>query len=243
MGRYRVNLEVGRDGSCMAHVVELPGCIAMGATREETVAAAREAIARHLAWLRQHGEPAPADDGIDVEVAETVSAAGSFPGTPGDQVGFFASDREPPTDEEIERALRWAEYSRRDLLALFQDVPRQAPSTGSGQALDWSPDLPAGRQAAGPWTMRRILEHIASAEAFYVTRLDAEADRGPSSLLSVLRDAASRRLRSLSSEERATVRTPRGEPWSARKVLRRFLEHEHEHLGQLRELVERYRGS
>lgn len=226
MGRYRVNLEVGRDGSCMAHVVELPGCITMGATREEAVAAAPEAIARHLAWLRQHGEPAPADDDIEVEVAETVSAAGTFPGTPGDQVGFFASDRKPVPEEEIERALRWAEYSRRDLLDLFEDVPRQA--------LDWSPDVTS-------WTMRRVLEHIASAEAFYVTRLDAEADRGPSSLLGVLRDAAVRRLRSLSSEERAVIQTPRGEPWSACKMLRRFLEHEQEHLAQLRELVDRYR--
>ena len=226
MARYRVNLEVGRDGSCMAHVVKLPGCFAIGATREEAAAAAREAIARHLQWLREHGEAMAEGEDVEVEVDETVSVAGSFPGTPGDQVAFFASDRETVSDEEVERALRWAEYSRANLVALFQDVPRQA--------LDWKPD-------AISWTIRRILEHIASAEAFYITRLDSDADREPSSVLGVLRDAAIRRLRSLSPEERTGVRTPRGEPWSARKVLRRFLEHEQEHLAQLRELLQRYR--
>lgn len=34
MARYHVNLEVGSDGTCMAHVIELPGCIAFGPTRE-----------------------------------------------------------------------------------------------------------------------------------------------------------------------------------------------------------------
>jgi predicted RNase H-like HicB family nuclease len=212
----------------MAHVVGLPGCFAIGATREEAVAAAPEAIARHLSWLRQHGEAVAQGEAVEVEVEETVPVGGSFPGTPSDQVAFFDSDRERVSDEEIERALRWAEHCRRDLLNLFEDVPREA--------LDWRPD-------ATSWSIRHILEHIASAEAFYVTRLDPHADREPSSLLGILRDAASRRLRDLSSEERAAIRTPRGEPWSARKVLRRFLEHEQEHLAQLRQLVERYRHS
>jgi len=226
MARYRLNLEVGRDGSCMAHVVELPGCLAIGATREEAVAAAPEAIARHLAWLRQHGEAVAEGEDVEVEVEETVPVGGNFPGAPGDQVAFFASDRERVSDEDIERALGWAEHCRRDLLNLFEDVPREA--------LDWRPDDTS-------WSIRHILEHIASAEAFYVTRLEPHADREPSPLLGVLRDAASRRLRDLSSEERAAIRSPRGEPWSARNVLRRLLEHEQEHLDQLRELLEGYR--
>ena len=38
---------------------DLPGCIATGATSEETVREMRRAIAFHLEGLREHGEPVP----------------------------------------------------------------------------------------------------------------------------------------------------------------------------------------
>ena len=42
-----------------AHVPDLPGCVAAGATREETLELIREAIALHLEGMRQHGETVP----------------------------------------------------------------------------------------------------------------------------------------------------------------------------------------
>ena len=38
---------------------DLPGCIATGATREETVRMMRRAIAFHIESLCEHGEPVP----------------------------------------------------------------------------------------------------------------------------------------------------------------------------------------
>ncbi len=112
MPRYQVNLEVGRDGSRMAHVAELPGCIAIGRTNEEAVVAAREAIVDYVKWLRRHGEPLN-DLEVQVEVADQIAVAGCFPGTPGDQVARFESDQRPLTDEEMLRAL--AAALRREL--------------------------------------------------------------------------------------------------------------------------------
>ena len=40
-----------------AFVPDLPGCVATGATREETVDEARRAIEFHIESLREHGEP------------------------------------------------------------------------------------------------------------------------------------------------------------------------------------------
>ena len=42
-----------------AYVPDLPGCIATGATREEVEKRIREAIAFHLAGLREENEPIP----------------------------------------------------------------------------------------------------------------------------------------------------------------------------------------
>ena len=42
-----------------AHVPDLPGCVAAGETREETLELIWEAIALHLEGMRQHGETVP----------------------------------------------------------------------------------------------------------------------------------------------------------------------------------------
>ena len=42
-----------------AYSPDLPGCVATGKTREETLANMREAIAFHLEGLQEAGEPIP----------------------------------------------------------------------------------------------------------------------------------------------------------------------------------------
>ena len=43
-----------------AYVPDLPGCIATGATVEDTLRLISEALALHIASMREHGEPIPA---------------------------------------------------------------------------------------------------------------------------------------------------------------------------------------
>jgi predicted RNase H-like HicB family nuclease len=54
--RYRVVVEKGPT-SCGAYVPDLPGCIAVGETREEVLQSIHEAIEFHLEGLRQDGAP------------------------------------------------------------------------------------------------------------------------------------------------------------------------------------------
>lgn len=42
-----------------AHVPDLPGCVAAGETREETLQLIREALEFHLEGMRLHGETIP----------------------------------------------------------------------------------------------------------------------------------------------------------------------------------------
>jgi predicted RNase H-like HicB family nuclease len=56
--RFAILLESTRTGFS-AHVPDLPGCVAAGETREETLDLIREAIEFHLEGMRLHSEPIP----------------------------------------------------------------------------------------------------------------------------------------------------------------------------------------
>lgn len=56
--RYAVVIE-NAGSNFSAHVPDLPGCVATGATVAEVELAIRGAIEMHIAGLRQDGEPVP----------------------------------------------------------------------------------------------------------------------------------------------------------------------------------------
>lgn len=56
--RFLVIVEEGPQ-SFSAYVPDLPGCIAAGETREQTLASMREAIAFHLEGLKEDGQAVP----------------------------------------------------------------------------------------------------------------------------------------------------------------------------------------
>lgn len=56
--RYTVVIERAGD-NFSAYVPDLPGCVATGATEEETEDTIREAIRFHIAGLRDEGLPVP----------------------------------------------------------------------------------------------------------------------------------------------------------------------------------------
>ena len=68
--RYAIVIERG-DTSYGAYVPDLPGCVAVGETREEAVKLIHEAIEAHLELLREEGEsvPEPRSTGDYAEVA------------------------------------------------------------------------------------------------------------------------------------------------------------------------------
>lgn len=67
--RYMAIIERGAS-SWGAHVPDLPGCVAVGESREEVVGLIRDAIRMHVEDLRRRGLPVPrpAADGVFVDV-------------------------------------------------------------------------------------------------------------------------------------------------------------------------------
>lgn len=65
--KYAVIFEKAKD-NWAAYVPDLPGCMTTGETLEQTEASIREAIAGHLATLRELGEPVPEPSSLAREV-------------------------------------------------------------------------------------------------------------------------------------------------------------------------------
>lgn len=108
------------------------------------------------------------------------------------------------------------------------------------------------------FSLRRVLRHIGNAEEWYVSRLvgpetlpaEWEHDENLPLLqfLALERRTVVDRLRRLTDDELSRVVYPSQwtdhpeEPWTARKALRRLIEHEREHTAQVREILVARRG-
>jgi predicted RNase H-like HicB family nuclease len=70
--RYMVVIEKG-EISYGAYVPDLPGCVAVGETREEVLELIKEAVEFHLEGLRERGElipePRSSSESVDVTAA------------------------------------------------------------------------------------------------------------------------------------------------------------------------------
>ena len=138
--------------------------------------------------------------------------------------------------EEIPCFLELMACARADLLALVCSL--------SDENLSWKP-------APAPWSIQEALRHVAGAERWYLTRI-LDPDSIPHfkpcksvwQRLEMVRAVVLERLAGLSEAERsAVVADESGELWSARKVFRRYLEHEREHTTHIQEILDQYRAA
>ncbi len=69
--RYTAIIEKEPNTDWGAYVPDLPGCVAVGATREEVERLIGEAIELHLREMQEDGEPIPQPNStaIEIEVA------------------------------------------------------------------------------------------------------------------------------------------------------------------------------
>jgi predicted RNase H-like HicB family nuclease len=72
--RYLVVFEHSEGTGYSAWVPDLPGCIAAAETREECEQLIREAIAFHLAGMREDGDPIPEPSAIDATMVQVDAA-------------------------------------------------------------------------------------------------------------------------------------------------------------------------
>jgi len=230
MTTYALYLESGpQHRKTMVHVLDLLGCVAVGPTTEEALAAAPEAIRLYRRFLNRHGERHNPDAPFTTTAAEHITA-GMWLGN-GSPYLMFGPDFEPVSEKEIGIYLKRFHWLRGALAAWAE--------TRTAKQLD---ALPKG----GGRTARAILLHalgptggylsaaLGSAPGFFA--LHGAAERGEIGLPEALRRSApmaEERVRATTPAERsAVIKRPR-ELRTLRKALRRMLEHDWEHLAEL----------
>jgi len=215
MTQYDVYIEVDSGNRTVAHVLGVPGCFAIA----ETEAAALTAVSHTL--QAQYPE-----DNISVSVAERAERPRPL----------FSPERLPATPELVERYLQIAAQNRLELQNLIRPL---------------APAMRRWRPFAGHMTIDEILHHIAGSEIRYLGKICGFVDQ-PTELtlvkfLQMTRLEVEARLTECTAEQLTAVVSQRSrtnhpdEEWSMRKVLRRLLEHEREHISHIHEILAAWR--
>jgi hypothetical protein len=226
VSRYDLLLESGpKRRKTMVHVPKLLGCCVMGPTTDGALDVAPDEIRAFLRWAAAHGEEADPRAPITTRVVEHVTT-GDFLGQGG---AVFAWDDRTLTGADVDDAAgRW-EALRADLLADLRGVTRRR--------LDAKP-------ASGDRPLGYIALHVLGAARGYLSsvfggtpeigRNFARVEKGELDVLDAL-EAQAPLLRAR-LDQLADVRARSGLPRPHRitRGVRRLLEHEWEHLREIR---------
>lgn len=226
---YALSLESGpRRKKTMVHVFDLLGCIANGPTTEAALEATPEAIRAYLRFLSAQGERVDPDAPFEVTVTEHVTE-GEWLGN-GSPYARFEGDVKPVGRAELGRLLERFVAMRQMLASWVSKQP--------AKALDAKPR--DGR------TARAIALHVLGPTGGYLSpvlggapgfsRLLTQAERGEIPLDEALVTSAAMvvdQAGAMTPEQRRAVIERPKEVRTARKALRRLLEHDWEHLREL----------
>lgn len=230
MTTYELYLESGpKRMKTMVHVPELLGCIAVGPTTDEAVAAAPGAIRMYLRFMRARGEKVDARAAFKTRIAQHVTE-GMWLGN-GSPYVLFETDLQPVSAKEIEVLLQ-RYHGMRETLASWAETrtPKQLNAAPKG----------------GGRTARAILLHVVGSGGGYLSpvvggvkgfsAVHGAAERGEIAIPEALKrvDAmAAEVVRGTTAEQRSVVIERPKEVRTLRKALRRMLEHDWEHLAEL----------
>jgi uncharacterized damage-inducible protein DinB len=154
----------------------------------------------------------------------------------GDPVLVFQPDLEPLTLEDEEKYIQRLQWSRAEVVALAGGLTNEQVET----------ELHTKDRS-----IRAMLEHMLDSEYFYVSTLGkihglpgigtiVKKHQGDLlNWMSHVRMLEIARIRSLTADERSQPVEHWKRTWTARKVLRRMLEHEWEHLVEMSERLEK----
>jgi len=229
-----VCLEVGAQ-STGAFVPECPGCWVFGRTKERAMEKVRIAVVDWHEWLKKHEECiSDINRKVEIEIGEMLCVDYN-PAESGKPEPLFWSEVLPVQRADIERTVKLMEYSRKDLLGLISNI--------SDECLDWKPP-------GKPRTIRNCLEHIAYVEPWYISRLNIEVSEDyPENvfeLLNYTRDTVMKCLKDFPDRKMngifqpAKDKSPVCDLWTARKVLRRLVDHERLHTKYIEKVLRMY---
>jgi len=228
---FHVGLENNFERCSLAWVLGHPGCFASGADATAALEAVPGAIRAYRRWISEHFPHSwLGGDEVGFVLEETFECYTIDDDFKLSQQGYevnawFRHDWKPLTSEDIQRGLLLLAWGREELL---KTVGSLTPET-----LDRT--YPAER-----WSIRGILNHIGGAEWWYQDRLGfafprQEVPEDPFERLEKVRAGLVGILTGLVGSTQVVGID--GEFWSPRKLLRRAVWHEYDHIDHIRKLL------
>ena len=233
---FQVGIENNNEGRSIAWALEHPGCFAYGMKGGAAVTNLEGALNKYAGWILRH-EPNTwlsfAESDIEIVVngiwdvyfinddLEKATEADGF-----SVESFFPYDWKPLTTIEIKRSLDMLAWSRNDLLKSVHGLSEaKLNQTYTGER----------------WSINGILGHVGGAEWWYMERLGLAFPRAdvPEEPLPRLEKVRKHFIATLfkMADVKQVVGVD-GEFWSPRKVLRRALWHERDHIDHIRKVID-----
>lgn len=232
--QIRIGLENNIEGRTLAWALDYPGCFAYGLDEAEALVNLPRALLDYDHWIRNHtNTPWVNFQEIDLRVVEkfdTFRMGSDYkPALPNEGYeinAWFSDDWRPLSALEIQQALLVFQWQRDELLAGLSTL---------------DVDLIEKTYPDQRWPISGIAKHIANAELWYLQRLDLTScvrqDLPP--------DYEERLAFTATMVEQAlpgftdgvNVKGVEGEFWSYRKIVRRTLWHQRDHIEHIKQLA------
>lgn len=230
----RIGLENNIEGRTLALALDFPGCFSYGMDEPEALIRLPRALLAYEIWIKNHTrDPWVQFTDLDLRVVEryeTFRIGEDYRPAPegeGYEINaWFIDDWRPLSKEEINQSINIFRWQREELLAGL--------STLDPEILD--KERPGQR-----WTIWGIVKHIANAELWYLSRMDLtsltykQLDADPITRLSQTSAIIEETFPHFS--DIVNVKGIEGEFWSFRKIIRRTLWHQRDHIEHIKELA------
>ena len=227
MTLIQIGLERNPGERTLAWALEFPGVFSYGSDDAEALIRMPREMLRFENWLNLHtDQPWILLEGLDMHIDETFEISSVwYDGRNHGVHSFFRSDLAALREEDVQRALQIYNWQREELFAGVETL---------------AADILRHEFEGQRWTIEGILEHISQVEKWYFSRLGLEVtlpveSGDPLHLLEISAIATNCYLPQLIGLNE--VFTHHKEKWSARKLVRRLLWHQRDHIDHIRELV------
>jgi hypothetical protein len=223
--QVRTGLERGVEIRSLAWALDFPGTFAYG--KDDTAALDKlpEALIEYQRWIGLHSDTNWVNLAkFELQVVESFDTY--FIDENFTVNAFFEDDRRSLRAVEIERALKIHTWQRQEL---FASVNMLGPEVMTLM-------LPGQR-----WNINGILNHVGQVELWYLSNLDLPLPtaeflvHNPFKILEVSFGLVQKLLPQL--EGNSAVLDQGGELWSARKLVRRLLWHQRDHIEHIQQIV------
>ena len=231
--QIRVAVENGNDGRSLAWALDYPGCYVYGPDESTVILSIPLAYLRYAEWISNHtADSWVKTSSLDIRLVEVwqgyfISDDFQIRDDGIEVNAWFRDDWRPLLKLDVTRGKLLLGWSREDLLAVAQPLTK--------------PQLSLHAPKVKNWTIQRILQHIANAEWWYLDRLElapwkkTDLPEEPFARLELVRARVIEVLDEFPGLEKVVGKE--GEFWSPRKLLRRLLYHERDHLGHLLQIL------